>query len=97
MSAAYSGCSHRFVMYPKQPPFIDHIGIVHSPEEDVAVAEVEIAPHLMNRSGMAHGGLIAALMDTTMGKASKWASQAKSQVTIEMKVSYMGAGRGHLR
>ena len=50
------------------PPFVEYVGINAVPDEDGAVvAEVELVQHLLNRSGAAHGGLIATLLDTTPG------------------------------
>lgn len=84
-------------MQETTPPFVAYVGIRHTDEADIAAAEVEVGGNLANRSGNAHGGLIATLMDTTMGKAARRASNATSLVTVEMKVSYMAAGRGLLR
>jgi len=49
------------------PPFVAHVGIRHTEAAaESASAEVTLAPHLLNRSGSAHGGLISTLLDTTM-------------------------------
>ena len=80
-------------------PFVSHVGICHiDASAESACAEVALGPHLLNRSGSAHGGLIATLLDTTMSRAALLACGGDGGVaTLEMKVSYINPGRGTLR
>jgi uncharacterized protein (TIGR00369 family) len=80
-------------------PFLEHIGIQHKGvEAGVATTEVELAPHHMNRLGVAHGGVISTLLDTAMvGAARAVGAPGCGIATIEMKTSFMRAGRGMLR
>ena len=54
----------------KAPPFSSHLGIElvgkKSGEAEVAM---ELAPHHLNRRGVAHGGVVAALLDSALGAA----------------------------
>lgn len=80
-------------------PFIELLGIRHKGVHDgVAVSEVELAPHHMNRLQTAHGGVIATLLDNAMVSAGRAAAGPEARLaTIEMKTSFMRAGRGMLR
>ncbi len=80
-------------------PFIEHIGINHKGVEDgVAISEVELTAHHMNRLGTAHGGVIATLLDNAMVSAGRAVAGHEARLaTIEMKISFMRAGRGILR
>jgi uncharacterized protein (TIGR00369 family) len=81
------------------PPFVDHVGIHHTDGSAECVsAEVRLSPHLLNRSGTAHGGLIATLLDTTMGRVALLACGGEGRIaTVEMKVTFINPGRGTLR
>ena len=48
-----------------------------------------------NHLGMAHGGLLATLLDVAMGTAARHAAGC-SVVTLDMQVSFIAAGRGTL-
>ena len=80
------------------PPFVAHLGIRHTDAAaESANAEVTLAPHLLNRSGSAHGGLIATLLDTTMSRSALLACDGEGRVvTVEIKVSFINPGRGTL-
>ena len=81
------------------PPFVAHVGIRHTdagPES--ASAEVTLAPNLLNRSGTAHGGLIATLLDTTMSRSALLACEGQGRVaTTDLKITFINPGRGTLR
>ena len=88
------------IMQPLPPaPFIAHVGIHNKGVENgVAVSEVTLAPHHMNRIETAHGGLIATLLDNAMVSAARAAAAPEARLaTIEMKISFMRAGAGMLR
>ena len=81
------------------PPFVEYVGINAVPDEDGAVvAEVELVQHLLNRSGAAHGGLIATLLDTTLARAAIAGDGGGRGrlATVEMNVTYGSAcAAGH--
>lgn len=82
------------------PPFVEYVGINAVPDEDGAVvAEVELVQHLLNRSGAAHGGLIATLLDTTLARAAIAGDGGGRGrlATVEMNVTYVSPGRIGLR
>ena len=80
------------------PPFVAHVGIRHTEAAaESASAEVTLAPHLLNRSGCAHGGLISTLLDTTMSRTALLSCDGEGRVvTVEIKVSFINPGRGTL-
>ena len=80
-------------------PFVEHVNILnHGVKDGIAVSEVELRPHHMNRIESAHGGLIATLLDNAMVSAGRAAAGPDARLaTIEMKLSFMRAGKGTLR
>jgi uncharacterized protein (TIGR00369 family) len=54
----------------KIPPFNKYLGgeLVRRGDGEAEVA-IELAPHLLNRRGVAHGGVICSLLDSTLGAA----------------------------
>lgn len=87
-------------MKPVTPaPFVEHSGINSLGVEDgVAVSEVTLLPHHLNRLGTAHGGLIATLLDNALVNAGRAISGPDARLaTIEMKISFMRGGKGALR
>lgn len=80
-------------------PFVEHVNIRnHGVKDGIAVSEVELLPHHMNRIQSAHGGLIATLLDNAMVSAGRAVAGPEARLaTIEMKLSFMRAGTGSLR
>ena len=80
-------------------PFVEHVNIKnHGVEDSIAVSEVEPLHHHMNQIESAHGGLIATLLDNAMVSAGRVAAGPNARLaTIEMKLSFMRAGKGTLR
>lgn len=80
-------------------PFVEHVNIRNQGvKEGIAVSEVELRAHHMNRIESAHGGLIATLLDNAMVSAGRAAAGPDARLaTIEMKLSFMRAGKGTLR
>ena len=85
--------------YIPPAPFVEHVNIQNRGVTDgVAVSEVELQHHHMNRIETAHGGLIATLLDNAMVSAGRAAAGPDARLaTIEMKLSFMRAGKGTLR
>ncbi len=69
-------------------PYLKHNGIVvDCIEKDHAVLYVEMRPELANPYGMAHGGLLFTLIDTTAGAAAR--TDGREYVTLNASVNYL--------
>ena len=62
-------------------------------EESTMVYRYETHSWMRNPGGALHGGVIAAMIDTTMGSLSYYMSGEKLTPTITMKVDYVAPGR----
>lgn len=63
-----------------------------------AIVELAVTPKLGNRLGMAHGGVIASLLDQALGLA--WRSIGTDRTpggTINLNVNFIAPGKGVLR
>ena len=81
------------------PPFIEYLGIeVERPEQGTGVVTLDLAPHHLNRRGVAHGGVITAMLDSALGAAvissipEEWWCATTSLATQFVE----GAGEGRL-
>lgn len=80
--------------------FQNHLGYeIRVFEPDRSVVEMPIADFLMNRSGIPHGGAIAALLDTAMGLVGY--SQNTDGIptralTLNISVNFLAQARGQL-
>lgn len=80
---------------PSEPGgFIANLGIeVGEVGEGRAVATVVATDRHLNPGGTIHGGVIASLVDTAMGRAVRSVlAEDEIPVTIEMKVNFLEAG-----
>ena len=76
----------------------EHLGFeVTAWQDGVAVIEVPLAPILMNRQGIPHGGVHATLMDTAMGFAGCYTGdpdRRRMALTLSMTVNYLAQAKG---
>ncbi|HKL65303.1 MAG TPA: PaaI family thioesterase [Roseovarius sp.] len=66
-------------------------------EPDFARVELPLAPYLMNRQGLPHGGLHATLLDTAMGFAGCYTGdpdRRQMALTLSLTVNFLGQARG---
>ncbi|MBO9479679.1 PaaI family thioesterase [Shimia sp. R11_0] len=66
-------------------------------DEDYARLELPLAPHLMNRAGIPHGGIYATLLDTVMGFAGCYTGTAdhkKLALTLSLTTNFLSRPRG---
>ncbi len=66
--------------------------------EGFARVEAPLADHLMNRQGLPHGGVYAAMLDTAMGFAGCYTGDAEvrqNALTLSMTVNYLSRATGN--
>lgn len=61
-------------------------------KDNYARMSVDIDENSLNPSGIAHGGLLFGLADSTMGMAAR--TNGKNVVTINSQIDYLKAGKG---
>lgn len=61
--------------------------------EGEARLEIEVDEHHLNPVGAVHGGLLATLVDTTMGAAVRSAAKGESAATSQLSVTYLRPGK----
>ncbi|MDT8326580.1 MAG: PaaI family thioesterase [Roseovarius sp.] len=64
---------------------------------DYARIELPLAPYLMNRQGLPHGGIHATLLDTAMGFAGCYTGdpeRSQMALTLSMTVNYLAQAQG---
>lgn len=64
---------------------------------DHARIELPLAPFLMNRQGLPHGGIHATLLDTAMGYAGCYTGDPRHPqmaLTLSLTVNYLGQAQG---
>jgi uncharacterized protein (TIGR00369 family) len=74
--------------------FISLVG-AQPPEADDGEArvEVEVDERHLNPAGTVHGGLLATLVDTTMGAAVRSAVDGEVPATSQLTITYLRPGR----
>ncbi|GLX90048.1 PaaI family thioesterase [Pseudomonas weihenstephanensis] len=60
-------------------------------DEGLAHVALSLEPHLRNRGGKLHGGVIFSLVDISMGLACSSAHGDQQSVTLECKINYIRA------
>ncbi|GAB2861555.1 PaaI family thioesterase [Nocardioides pacificus] len=66
--------------------------------EGRATLEVDVDERHLNPAGTVHGGLLATLVDTTMGAAVRSAVDGETPATSQLSITYLRPGRpGRLR
>ena len=80
--------------------FVEHIGArIEESGHGSAVIVLELKPHLRNRLGVAHGGVVMTLLDVAMARAARSTARQEGDedhgvVTIEMKSTFVQAATG---
>lgn len=74
--------------------FISLIG-AHPPEtaEGEATLEMEVDDRHLNAAGTIHGGMLATLVDTTMGSAIRSAVGDETPATSQLSLTYLRPGK----
>ncbi|MCB5203771.1 PaaI family thioesterase [Neorhizobium sp. T786] len=86
------------VQYENFSPFVEFLGvtIVHQGEDQVQTS-LPSQPVLQNRKGDIHGGVIATLLDTTLGMAARGEmDQQAASSTLSLTVNFLSPARGEL-
>jgi acyl-CoA thioesterase len=66
-------------------------------EDDYAVVSLELNEDKRNVRDVAHGGIVASLIDVAMGTAAaggNYSTRQRYVVTLELKVNYLAPARG---
>ena len=86
--------------FPVEVPFVEHLGArLLSCADGAAHTELDLAPHLCNSFGVAHGGVLMTLLDVTMAMAGRSRlhhadDEQAGLVTIEMKTTFLEPAQG---
>lgn len=85
---------------PSIPPFNEFLGTrLVSRGDGTSVLELELGPHHRNNRGVAHGGVISALLDSALGSAVISAMEPQEWCgTLQLTVTFIeGPRQGTLR
>lgn len=84
-----------FAPYPETSPFLDRIGPFYQKDDgQTLILAVRVLPHHCNNKGAAHGGLLAALADISLGKTCGRSREPRIPlVTTSLTIDYIGAAR----
>ena len=83
-------------------PLLDYLGIrMVEWSDDLAVFEMDIEPHHLNRQASLHGGATATLLDAACGYAGIWSAEGapiRHSLTLSLNINYLAPIRaGRLR
>lgn len=81
---------------PISSPFWDFIGLKEQVAENgYAELHLDIKPELLQRMGNVHGGVIASLVDASIGSAVRSTTGGEpGPATIELKLNYLRPAQG---
>ena len=81
-------------MTDNEQGFLGLIG-ASEPEADdgSATLEVDVDERHLNAAGTVHGGLLATLVDTTMGAAIRSTTEGETPATSQLSLTYLRPGR----
>ena len=65
-------------------------------KESTMVYDYTPEPWMQNPNGALHGGIVATMIDTTMGSMAYYMAGEKITPTIDMKINYVAPGLMHL-
>lgn len=78
-------------------PFLRMIGVrLIEWRDGLARVRVEIQPHLLNRSGVVQGGVLATLLDNSAGLSGMWCNTPGNKrfgMTLSLTISYIGQAK----
>ena len=78
-------------------PFLHMIGVRQMEwREGFVRLRVVIQPHLLNRSGVVHGGVLATLLDNAAGMSGMWCSVPGNKrygMTLSLTTNYVGQAK----
>jgi len=82
----------------RRVPFAELLGIQLTYQEPGrAILEMDLRPELQNSWHVAHGGVVMTLADIALAVAARTLeTTATGAMTVELKVSFVGPGRGKL-
>ena len=81
-------------MTPRNPGFTALVGAdAPTAEDGEARLEVEVDERHLNPAGTVHGGMLATLVDTTMGAAVRSAAEGEAPATSQLSVTYLRPGK----
>lgn len=79
-------------------PFQQHMGFrMLGWRADWSRFELPLGPHLLNRHGIPHGGVYAAMLDTVMGYAGCWSGdrdRRRTAMTLSLNTCFLGRPAG---
>jgi acyl-CoA thioesterase len=73
--------------------FDRHVGLHTRQVEGGSEVRLEVGEHVLNSSGVVHGGVICSLVDQAIGAAVHFAlGKGRRAVTVELKVNFLAPG-----
>ena len=81
-------------MTHSDPGFTAHVGApVPTAQDGAARLEIEVEGRHLNSAGAVHGGMLATLVDVTMGAAVRSAANGEAAATSQLSVTYLRPGK----
>lgn len=83
-----------------QNPLLEYLGVsLRDWREGYVEMQLPLQPHLLNRSGVVHGGVICALLDAVAGYSGLYAppgAEPKHGVTLSLTSNFLNNGVGSM-